>query len=238
VLWYKALVYKAWLETQFRLLFTLGLVGLWLIIFFSMRSIAAPPGAKPAAAFALIATTQMLVIYSWLAGAGIATQPAFQAMKGLYGSTEYTLSLPVSRLRLLAVRAGIGWLEMASVIGTFCCGMWLVVPVVRGSVTPMEMFEYAVVLVACASSLYSLSVLLATFLDDIWRMKGGMIAFGTLWALSSLTPLPASVDIIRAMGDGSPLVAHRMPWTAMGFSLGLAAILFFAAWKIVQTREY
>ncbi len=40
------------------------------------------------------------------------------------------------------------------------------------------------------------------------------------------------------MGDGSPQVAHTMPWTAMAFSIGLAAILFFAALKIVQAREY
>jgi hypothetical protein len=230
--------YKSWLETQFRLLFTLGLVGFWLIVFFSMRGIAPRPGVKPAASFALIATTQMLVIYSWLAGAGIATQPAFQAMKGLYGSTQYTLSLPVSRFRLLAVRAGIGWLEMTLSIGMFCAGMWLVVPVVKGSVTAREMVEYTAVLVACSSSLYFLSVLLATFLDDLWRMKGSMIAFGALWALSSLTPLPASVDIIRAMGDGSPIVAHTVPWTTMGVSLALTAILFFAALKIVRTREY
>jgi hypothetical protein len=29
-----------------------------------------------------------------------------------------------------------------------------------------------------------------------------------------------------------------MPWSAMAFSLSLAAILFFAALKVVQAREY
>ena len=43
-----------------------------------------------------------------LAGAGIKTQAAFQTVKGLHGSTYFTLSLPVSRFRLLAIRAGIG----------------------------------------------------------------------------------------------------------------------------------
>jgi hypothetical protein len=40
------------------------------------------------------------------------------------------------------------------------------------------------------------------------------------------------------MREGSPVLAHTMPWTAMVFSLGLAAILFFAALKVAQTREY
>jgi hypothetical protein len=232
--------YKAWRETQYRLLFSLGIVGFYLIVFFLMRSIAPPRGAKPAAGFALTATSFVVVIYTWLAGAGIATQPAFQATGGgLYGSTQFTLSLPVSRFRLLAIRAGIGWLEMAGLIGAFCCGMWLAGPAVRGSIPAIEMFGYVGALAACASSLYFLSVLLATFLDDIWHMKGGMIAFGGLWALSSFVPLPASVDIVRAMlGDRSPLLAHVMPWNTMVFSLGLSTVLFFAALKIVQMREY
>ena len=230
--------YKSWLETQYRLYFTLALVVFWMVVFYSMRGIAPRPGVKPAESFALIATTQMLVISTWLAGAGIATQPAFQETKGLFGSTQYTLSLPVSRIRLLAVRAGIGWLEMTAAIALFCGGMWLVVPVVRGSATALEISEYTAVLVVCSSSLYFFYVFLATFLDEMARMKGGMIAFGALWLLSSFAPLPSSMDIIRAMGDGSPLIAHAMPWGAMGFSLGLTAVLFFAASRIVQAKEY
>jgi len=69
-------------------------------------------------------------------------------------------------------------------------------------------------------------------------MWGGMIVYGTLWGLSGWIALPASVDIFRAIGDGSPLMAHAMPWSAMAFSLGLSAVLFFAALRIVRAREY
>lgn len=100
------------------------------------------------------------------------------------------------------------------------------------------MLEYAGTLIACASALYGLSVFLATFLDDQWRAWSTMIASAALWWLSSHAPLPASANIFRAMREGSPLLAHTTPWTAMAFSLGLAAILFFAALKVVQTREY
>jgi hypothetical protein len=180
----------------------------------------------------------VLMVCAMLGGAGIVTQPAVQATKGLHGSTLFTLSLPVSRLRLLAVRASIGWFEAAGVIGAFCCGMWLVSPAFRATATPVEMLEYAGTLIASVSALYCLSVLLATFLDDQWRAWGTMIASAALWWLSTHTPLPASANIFRAMREASPLLAHTMPWTAMAFSLGLAAILFFAALKVVQTREY
>jgi hypothetical protein len=59
--------YKAWREIEYRLLFSLGMVGFWLIVFFAMRSIAPPPGSKPAAGFAFIATSLVVVIYTWLA---------------------------------------------------------------------------------------------------------------------------------------------------------------------------
>ncbi len=57
-----------------------------------------------------------------------------------------------------------------------------------------------------------------------------------LWGLSVRGLLPASADLFRAMGAGSSLLAHCIPWTAMGLSLGLSMVLFLAALSIVQTR--
>jgi hypothetical protein len=76
----------------------------------------------------------------YLAGAGIRTQPAFSGTKSLHGSMYYTLSLPVSRFRLLAVRAGAGLLEMAGVILILVSVSWLKFPLVRGTSTPADLF--------------------------------------------------------------------------------------------------
>jgi hypothetical protein len=226
--------YKGWLETRIKLLIGFIWVG-WFLGAEYFRGLKAPAGLV---GLAVAATFIGAAVPVFLAGAGVNTQPAFQATKGLHGSTLFTLSLPVSRLRLLTTRAGFGWLVLAGTIGIMCCGMWILFPVLRAATPAAEMLEYAGALVACASGFYSISVLLATFLDDLWRMWGSMIAVGALWALFNETSLPASVNIFRAMSDRSPLITHTMPWTAMGLSLGLAAILFFAALKIVQSREY
>jgi hypothetical protein len=101
------------------------------------------------------------------------------------------------------------------------------------------MLQYVAALIVCASSLYFLSVLLGTFLDDQWRMWLTLMASGALWMLCSYARLPASVNIVRAiMGESSPLAAHTLPWTAMLFSLALATGFSLAAMKIVQLREY
>lgn len=232
------LLYKGWLETRFKLLFSLAVMAVFLLLFYSMGTSSAPSGNGLLMAVLLFSMSCVGLVSGLLAGAGITTQPTVRSTKGLHGSILYTLSLPVSRFRLLAVRAGLGWVEMAAAIGFFCCGMWAVFPLLRATATPAQMFEYEAGLIAFATALYFMSVFLATFLDDRSRMVGTMIAFGALWWLSNHTALPPSADIFRAMGSGSPLLAHTIPWPAIAISLGLATVLFLAALKVVQTREY
>jgi hypothetical protein len=224
--------YKGWLETRFRLLFVLAVV--------TFMSVAQSyPGSKLyARAVLFMAGMSVCLICIFLAAAGIVTQQSLQAAKGLHGSTLFTLTLPVSRFRLLAVRAGLGWLEMSFGVGEICCLLWFLFPVIRNSTTPLELAEYAAVLIVCGSAFYCITVLLATFLDDLWRVWGSFLCYGAFWWLANKIPAPASWNIFWAMGDGSPVLAHTMPWTAMAVALGLSAVLFFAALKIVQSREY
>src|ERR1039458_6117121 len=209
--------YKGWLETRFRLLFTLGITLFILTFHYSIRNSLPRNSSGKAAVLSMVFTYGILVMMAeaTLAGAGVTTQPSLQASKGLHGSALFTLSLPVSRLRLLAVRAAIGWAEVAAMIAILCCGFWFASPLVRIMATPIEMMEYAATLLACGSALYGLSVLLATFLDDQWRTWGTMIAGGALGWLSYRAWLPASIDIVRAIGRGSPLFTHAIPRPAI-----------------------
>jgi hypothetical protein len=231
---------KGWYETRFRLLFMLFFTT---PVLFAMHSVGAHASARSVSGRVDELASHVIPFFiaftcASLAGAGIATQTSFQAAKGLHGSALFTISMPVRRLRLLAVRAGIGWLETAAVIGVLCCEMWLAMPLQRAGVTPIEMFEQAATLIACSSTIYFLSVLLGTGLDDQWRVRGTLLASVGIWLLCTQFSLPAFADIAHGVGNRSPIVAHTMPWNVMAFSLGLSAILFFAALKIAQRREY
>ena len=231
--------YKGWRETQFKVWLTLGSIGVYLFAFYHLHKLGPPPVVNPVAGWTITAATLAVVAYTWLAGAGIATQPSFQATKGLYGSTQFTLSMPVSRLRLLAVRAGVGWLETAGLLGLWCALSWLVLPWIRNQVAIEQMFEYSIALVTCMSAPYFLSVLLATFLDEQWRMIATMIASGGLGLISMIVQTPPSIDLVRAIvGEHSALLSHTMPWEPMTFSAGISVLLFLAALKIVRIREY
>jgi hypothetical protein len=231
--------YKGWLETRLKLVIVL-LAVFGFLIFLSSLPLGHAKQSIVALTVALTGVPRISVIWicGFLAGAGIATQPTLQATKGIHGSTLFTLSLPVSRLRLLAVRALIGWLESSAAIGIFCGGLWLLIPALREATTGMAMFEYSATLIACASVLYSVSVVMATFLDDQWRIWGTMIVPFAFWWLCNHISLPNFADLLHAIGNGSPLITHTMPWSTVAFSLGLAVILFAAAFKVVQSREY
>jgi hypothetical protein len=230
--------HKGWLETRFRLLVVLGFITAFLAFFYAAGTKPPLSSARQMSGITSLVTAALAMICGMLAGAGINTQPAFQSGKGLHGSTIFTLSLPVSRFRLLAVRASLGWMEMTGVIAILCGGLWAVFPPLRAASTAAGMLGYTGDVIACSSALYSVSVLLATFLEEQWRMIGTLVSFAALSWLSSNAPLPASVNIFRAIEEGSPLLTHAMPWGAMAFSLVLASLLLFASLRIVQRREY
>jgi hypothetical protein len=226
--------FKGWLETRFRI-FIPSLMAVWLLYAMHSRSM---PSRGVTAIFQYSLPVIVMMFSVILAGAGIATQSPFRATKGLHGSMMFTVSLPVSRLRLVFVRAAIGWLESACLTGLLCWCAWRLSGVLRQMATPTQMLEQAGVLIVCSSVAYFVSVVLATFLEDQWRIWGTMIAVGAMFWLSIKFSLPAGVDLIKAMGRGSPVVAHAMPWATMGFAAGLSAVLFVVAVMVARMREY
>ena len=63
-----------------------------------------------------------------LAGAGIKTKLGFQQIKGMHGSMHYTLSMPVTRTRLLAVRVAVGLAEAPGLHLLMCSIFWSMIP--------------------------------------------------------------------------------------------------------------
>lgn len=95
---------------------------------------------------------------------------------------------------------------------------------------------YGFALAVSTASFYSVSVLLATFLDGQWQIWGSMIFIMGLRYVSDHLPVPQALDLFRPLSTESPLAT--LPWSGMGISVVLAAILFCLSMKIVQLREY
>ena len=227
---------KGWLETRWRFVFGLGF-GVFVLINVAADNVAADQQ------FAIVKLVNVLAFFFafiaiMLGGAGINTQAAFRATKGLHGSMYFTLALPVSRFRLLATRVAIGMLELTTVIMLICTALWATVPQLKAQITLPEILLYGVAFAVSASSFYSVSVLLATFLDGQWQIWGSMIVIMVLRYASDHLPVPAALDLFRPLTTDSPMVTHVFAWTGMAISLALTAILFCLSMKIVQLREY
>ena len=232
--------YKGWLETRFRVLF-MFLYAIFPIPLITLTAHAVAPRFDPSLVEMKGMVGYFALFYSivplMLAGAGIKTQADFRPQKGLHGSIYFTLSLPVSRLRLLVTRAGLGMAEAAVVLTIAPFAIWIMLPPLRVHTTALELFEYWLALSVCASAFYFLGVLLSTFLDDLWQNWVSLFGIVFLYGLSSRFP-GTPVNILWAMGAASPLFTHTFPWASMSFALGVAAILLSAALKVVETREY
>src|SRR5215470_17098755 len=214
---------KGWFETRWRFLFVLGFAAFLLI-----NVVGNNVPDQPFAVAKLVYQMSFLIaiIGIMLGGAGINTQAAFRATKGLHGSMYFTLALPVSRYRLLATRAATGVLELTAVIMLLYVGLWTTVPQLRALMTLPEILVYGFALAVSAASFYSVSVLLATFLDGQWQIWGSMIFVLGMRYASDHLPVPAGLDLFRPLTTESPLMTHVFPWSGMGISIALTAILF------------
>jgi hypothetical protein len=235
---------KNWMETRWR--FAASLAMFALIVVMSYLQFSGLPRPSPVPAVQLLNSTLstfslFFVIQSVaLAGAGIKTQVPFRAAKGMHGSMHFTLSLPVSRLRLFTIRTGIGALELFATIFLGVAGLNLLLPLqIPGMTFPiLDTFEYAFTLFACLMASFCVSVALATFLDDIWQMWGSLLLLGAIRGLAAAIKIPENFDPFRAVDSASPFITHTIPWGAVAVCLTFAAVLWLAAARIVQTRDY
>ena len=226
---------KAWLEIRWRILFVTGFVAFPLILHLLNPPSQATPGGRQV--FLGVYATFLAIVPLSLAGCGVKTQSGSpQPIRGGHKSTYFTLSLPVTRFRLFAVRAGLGMLAVIVVVLVACGLLWATVPELQ--LTWVIALEYVLAVCVCDCALYSLSLVLATFLDQVFQLWACMLIVMAGGFYSLRTSLPAFIDIFRAMGSASPIVTHTLPWAAMAVSLVISPILFLAALKIVQTREY
>src|SRR5260370_40555582 len=164
---------KGWHETRIRVLL---LVAATLVISAVASDFTPANGsisAQGLEATTLIGASVMAAIL--LAGAGIKTQQGgLRPSKGLHGSMYYTLSLPVTRIRLFSVRVSLGLAETAGIHVLACCAVWLVRPAIRLNASPSDVFKHGVAAFFCVGALYSLGVFFATFLDDLYQTSASV----------------------------------------------------------------
>lgn len=224
--------YKNWLETRWRLAFGAAIYTAELILMHGRV------GASANVAVAIGALSFLWIFSSVMfAGTGIKTQSAgLSTMKGLHGSTYFTLSLPVSRFTLFGVRTIFGLAQLGVTIVLVHLALWVDLPILRAGITAPDALRYGLATFACCLVFYCLSALLAVYFDSSWQLYGSMIAIGGSWWLTR--NFQSDFNLFRVFRDGNPLLTHMIPWPAMTTSFAISAILLLVTLMVIQTQDF
>jgi len=249
--------YKAWLETRWRFLTGLGLLACsaGAIVFLYPQVTKLVPmastvdtsgglGRRIAEATALVRSYRGYIWSQWFSQNMRQLWALFSVLLGtggllaqtLGGGALFTLSLPVSRGRLLAVRAATALAEL----GILAIVPSLLLPLLSPAVGQTYSFADALVHGACmfvaGSTLFSLTFLLSTVFSDVWRPPLIALAFAILMALvREVVGGPSSASLLGIMTAESYFRGDGIPWLGLlGTAAASAAMLYAATLNIAR----
>ena len=155
------------------------------------------------------------------------------------GGALFTLSLPVSRGRLVAVRAATGLVELLilAIVPS------LVIPVLSPGVGETYGVGSALVHGMClfigGTVFFSLAFLLSTIFTDVWRPL--LIALGVSFVLSFCEQAVRGLSrygIFGVMSAESHFRGAGLPWVGLALAAAVSALLIFAAMKNIARQDF
>ena len=174
--------------------------------------------------------TQMATLFAALLGtAGVLSQ----TRGGLF-----TLSLPVSRDRLLGVRAATGLSELSVLAFVPTLVIPLLSPAIGESYSLGSALVHGICLFVVAAMFYSLAFFLSTVFDDPWRPL--LTALGIAFALALAERLLAipGFGVFRIMSGEDYFRRSEVPWVGLLASAGVGAALYWAAVRNFARRDF
>jgi ABC-2 type transport system permease protein len=235
------LCYKAWLETRSRFLTCLATLTLFSGIFVHHAQGIIRPEWKSDFNRLLFVNQQFLVIM-WILSVVLLGMGGIVREKAI-GTSSLTLGLPVSRVRLLGVRVGMGALE-AIVLGVV---PWIAVFVVssfaRKPISITQVASYVLLLVGGGLIYFALAVLVSSVVSGEYTAPA--LAFGiVLLAAMLFDAWLRQFNVWRLVtGDFSIdrntyLLSGHLPWLGIFSSLSIAALMLLASIIVVHRREF
>jgi len=250
--------YKAWLETRWRFL-----VGMGLLLLFAGLGVAARPavaqlqveapnlggrlGELVREGLALMGSYRGYVWSQWFGKNLLQFWTLFAVLIGVGGlATEraggvalWTLSLPVTRRRLLAVRAGLGALELLALAVLPSLAVCLLSPLVGESYPAGEALAFSLILWAGGAFFYGLALLLSTvFQDQLKAVLAGMSVAVVMGLLSLFSGRAADYSVYKVMTGHSYFLGGEPPWAGLLACLAAGAAMFFVSLRLLERRDY
>lgn len=144
--------------------------------------------------------------------------------------TLFTLSLPVSRTRLLGTRAAMGLAELLVLAIVPSLLIPMLSPAIGQTYSLTGVVIHGVCLFVVAGIFFSLAFLLSTMFHDLWRpMLIACTVAVVLAACELVVPGLADHGVFRVMSAETYFRGEGLPWLGLLASLAASAAMLYAA---------
>ena len=247
--------YKSWLETRWRFL-----IGLFVLMCSAAGSVVAYPyvvkmtatmpvdmggmiGARVREAVELAHSFRGYIWSNWFRqnlvqiGTLLSILLGIASLASESGGALFTLSLPVSRQRLLHVRAATGLAELFTLVLIPTLLVPLLAPVIGQHYSVASAVVHTICFFAGATLFFSIAILLSTIFSDPWRPL--MIAIGAAFALGLAGLFDVEwLGVFRVMSGESWFRESRMPWIGLVATAAVSASIYFGAVRNLVRRDF
>lgn len=245
--------YKAWLETRGRFLCCLITITIFSGVFVQHAIYISCSSAFPCNQegmhhasqvdfYRLLFIAQQYLVIIWILSVVLLGMGGLVREKAT-GASLLTLSLPVSRTHLLAVRVGVGALE-AVTLGVV---PWIAVTVVsslaRMPVLFTQVVSYVLLLIAGGLVYFAMAILVSSSVGGEYTAPA--VAFGAVlltaiifdaWLRRFNVWRLVSGDL--SIDRSTYLLSGHFPWMGILVSLCAAALMLLASTFLVQKRDF
>jgi ABC-2 type transport system permease protein len=252
--------YKAWLETRWRFLIGLGLLMCAaaaivfaypqvrkLIPLTSTIDTSGELGRQVAEQSALARDYRGYIWSQWFRQNMRQLWALFAALLGTGGllaqtsggGALFTLSLPVSRRRLLGTRAATALAELAVLAIVPSMLLPLLSPAVGETYSLADVLVHAACMFLAGSTLFSLTFLLSTVFNDVWRPPLIVLCLAFLMSLVRLSVGgPSSASLLGVMTGETYFRGGGLPLAGLFVSAIVSVGLLYAATRNIARQDF
>jgi ABC-2 type transport system permease protein len=155
------------------------------------------------------------------------------------GGALYTLSLPISRSRLIAVRAATGLAELLVLAFVPSLVLPLLSPAIGQTYGFGDVLVHSACMFVTGTVFFSLAFLLSTVFNDVWRPLLLVLVVGAALALFEQVFRDLSrYGIFRVMSAEAYFRGGGLPWLGLIASAALSAGMLYAATRNIARQDF
>jgi len=174
--------------------------------------------------------TQMGVLFAVVLGCGGLVTESTQ------GSALFTLSLPITRRRLVGTRAGVGLAQCFAMAIVPSLVIPILSPAVGERFGLVDALAHGLCIFFVGAVFFSLASFLSTLFGDIWRPM--LIAISIACALAFASLVIPQLRIFSVMSGETYFKTGSLPWAGLLTSAVIATALLYSAAETLERRDF